>query len=106
MKKGEAVLIDADVKGAKNDSISVSAARDLKVLEKRGDKGEYTVEYDIFKDLKAPLKAGDRVGVVRLVSSVTKDVKCEADLILTEDVEKMSLSDSLQRIIRNWFMGI
>lgn len=106
MKKGEAVLIDADVKGAKNDSISVSAARDLKVLEKRGDKGEYTVEYDIFKDLKAPLKAGDRVGVVRLVSSVTKDVKCEADLILTEDVEKMSLSNSLQRIIRNWFMGI
>ena len=105
LKKGESLTVDALVKGAREDVIEVAAVSDLSVLEKRGEKGEYTVEIEIFNNLKAPMKSGEKVGVARLISNVTKDVKCEAALVLTKDVEKMSYEDSLRKIIENWFMG-
>ncbi len=106
LKKGEPVTLELNIKGAKDKLFEVGAERTLAVLEKRGEKGQYTLEYSVDQNLAAPLKAGDKVGTVRLVSVRTKDVRCQAALILLSDADKMSYGDSLDKIFDDWFMGI
>ncbi len=106
MEKGVPVDAEITVKGAKTGKIKVETDKNLSILESRGEKGEYKLETEILPDLKAPVKKGDRIGTVRVVSQKTKDIKCEAALLAAEDIDRRSLGDSLEIIMDNWFMGI
>lgn len=106
VEKGVPMKADIVVKGAKYGTVNVEADRDLAVLEKRGEKGAYKIETEIFEGLKAPIYKGQKIGVVRLVSEQTKDIKAEVGLVASEDILKRGLGDSLEIILDNWFMGI
>lgn len=106
LKKGVPMEAELTVKGAKAGTVKVATDADLAFLAKRGEKPRYKPEIEIFSDLKAPIAAGDKIGVVRLVSDQTKDIKCEVGLLAAEDISKRDLGDSLEMILDNWFMGI
>lgn len=106
VEKGAPMDAEIFVKGAKYGTVNVEADGNLAVLEKRGEKGAYKIETEIFDNLKAPIGKGQRIGVIRLVSEQTKDIKAEVGLVASEDIPKRGLSDSLEIILDKWFMGI
>lgn len=106
VEKGAPMEAEIFVKGAKYGTVTVEADNNLSVLEKRGEKGAYKIETEIFDNLKAPIGKGQRIGVIRLVSEQTKDIKAEVGLVASEDIPKRGLSDSLEIILDKWFMGI
>ena len=90
--KGEEISRYEIKKGIKSD-VGVCANEDFSILKARNDNEETKKEIIINEELHAPIKKGDKVGVLKLIS---KDGEKEIDLVSTEDVEKMSLRDMIE----------
>ncbi len=69
-------------------------------LCKKGSNSGYDISYVLDDKLKAPLKSGEKVGIL----TITKDgnVVKEIDLIVKEDIEKIGYFDSIKIIAENW----
>ena len=63
------------------------------------DKAKYDVIFEL-KDVKAPVKAGDKVGVAKLVKD---GVEIDSvSIVSLEDVQSRNLFDAIQDIARQW----
>lgn len=99
LKGGEKLDFEANVTGGKQSSVSIAAERDLTKFVGLDDKSKYDVRYEI-SGAKAPLKAGDKVGVARLLKD---GVEIDSvNVVSLEDVQSRNLFDAILDIARNW----
>ena len=85
------------VEGGDTAIVAAIAAEDLAVPVAEGEKYELRYEFD---DLRAPVRAGERIG--RAILEIEGQVADECDLIAAEGVEKFSLRSALRKILRRW----
>ena len=79
---------------------SVYASEDFSVVGKKGEDGEYSVDYNLPSQINAPIKSGDVVG--KAIVSKNGEVIKEVDLVMREDVQKLSFKDCLDHITQKW----
>lgn len=88
------------ISGAKNREIAIKPSRNSDVLVKRGDKSEYSIQTNIYKNLKAPLTFGSTVGeLIIFKDNVEID---RITLITNERVERANFFDKFRDIANRW----
>ena len=105
LDKNNPIPTEIIIKGAKNNKVEVSVNKDVFILAKRGEKPAFDIEISINENLKAPISKGEKIGVINLVDTKTKEIKEQADLVTLNDIECKSYLDGLKEILENWFIG-
>jgi D-alanyl-D-alanine carboxypeptidase (penicillin-binding protein 5/6) len=80
--------------------IEIITAEMVGLLAGKEEKGDYATEMIHPKRLNAPLRKGDRVGSMQIISG-NKILK-EVDLIVSKDVEKASFGLLFKRYLGLW----
>ena len=88
------------VNKGKVSTASVYASEDFSVVGKKGEDGGYSVDYNLPSQINAPIKSGDVVG--KAIVSKNGEVIKEVDLVMREDVQKLSFKDCLDHITQKW----
>lgn len=91
---------DLSVLMSSKSSISVYPANDYFILAKKGDKADYSVSYELPQTLKAPILAGTVIG--KIIVSQDGNVVEEINIVINEDINKLTYKDGLSKIINNW----
>lgn len=99
VKKGE-IIEEIRLPKCKPDHIKLLAKDDLNVIYEKGNKGNIEKKVQIDKNLKLPLKKGDRIGIIEAVDGdkVLNKIEITAD----SDIRKINLLDSIGRAFRSW----
>jgi serine-type D-Ala-D-Ala carboxypeptidase (penicillin-binding protein 5/6) len=98
VKKGDIVEKAAKVSIGVKETVPLVAARDVYMLMLRTEQNKTNVTHTINASLTAPLKQGDRGGVL---VATTGDSRVEVELLVAEDVEKLGW---FKRMLL-WFKG-
>ncbi len=99
LKKGD-VIQEINIKKGKPDKVKIIANKDLVAVVEKGSKAKITKEVKINKDLKLPLKKGDKVGTVTATDG--KNIYGTADIIIDSDVDKKGYLDILKDSFKIW----
>ena len=73
---------------------------DSMILLKKGEISEFKTDFDI-KELKAPLKVGDKAGKLYVFDGQNMVVD-EIDLVVKNDVPEIQVLEYLKKIANNW----
>ncbi|MBQ8374620.1 MAG: D-alanyl-D-alanine carboxypeptidase [Clostridia bacterium] len=94
--------IEGEIKavGGKKSCIIARPERDSALFIKRGEKSEVTLDYQPYTSVKAPIKAGDRVGEIIVYRDGVQVDKVA--LVSCEDAEKAGFFDCLKNIANAW----
>ncbi len=89
-----------NVKGGKEKEVKLKPSTNAYVFLSKKEEENINIEYDVFSNVKAPVKQGDVLGK----ANIFKDnvLYTSVDLVSTSNVEKMSLWDSIKEIVENW----
>ena len=90
-----------NITGGNKNSIKVKPKEDLFALINKSEKlDNYKLERKINKNIKAPVKYGDKVGIIYLI----KDGKVisNTDLISVSNVSKSTIYNNIEKTIKNW----
>lgn len=98
--RGEEVQQIPVKKGLKS-NVNAIYKEDVKLLMKKGDKGKIERIAKLAEDLKAPVKAGQKVGEVSYV--VSGDEVGKADLVADGDVQKATFLKIFFTLVTEWF---
>lgn len=90
-----------EVVGSTNKNIEVYAQKPYYVLCKNGEDIKYTTHIVVDKKIVAPLKKGDKVGTI-LILDPNNIVQEEIDLIVLQDVEKITYKQILDNLFDKW----
>lgn len=90
----------AQVKRSKTTEVNYYPEENFFALVKKGDTDGYTTEIELANSVSAPLKAGDTIG--KLLVLKNGNVEKEINLIVKEDIKKLSYKESLNKIISKW----
>ena len=90
-------LPSVSVVGGKSDSVEIEAVGNLFAFGKKGA-NECTVETEVAENLRAPIVAGQKVGVAKLVAADGSVVK-EVELVAKCDVARKSYWDYVKEIL-------
>lgn len=93
-------LCELSVSKGKKENVQIYAKEDFSMVTKKGDNNNYQINKIIPNTLKAPTKNGDVIGKIQIVKNGV--VIKEIDVLVNEDVEKISLFDSIGKIVENW----
>lgn len=93
-------VINIDVDKAKTKQTAIFAERSAYGLCKKGENNEYQTDIQLNQDIVAPIKSGEVVG--KLIITKNGKVIDEINLIVKEDIEKITLKDGFKKIISNW----
>lgn len=96
----EKSLFQLDVNKGKTNTIDVFAKENFSVVMKKGAKSEYDVSFENPKIINAPTKVGQTIG--KAIISNEGNVVKEIDLIVKNDIEKMSLKDCFDKVATEW----
>ncbi len=88
------------VNKGKIDEVSVYPSEDFSVLVKKGDKTEVEINYELPETVKAPAQQGEVVG--KAILSKQGNVIKEIEIIINENLEKLTLKDCLNRIVEKF----
>ena len=96
----DTALSSLPVTKGKADEVEVFASENFTAVVKKGDKDKYETILKLPEKVKAPLKAGDKIGSV----VVTKDgnIVKEIDVVVRENIKHSSYFDGLGKIAENW----
>ena len=83
------------------ENVDVFAKNDIYKLLEKTDDSTFSVDYKINEDVKAPLKAGDKIGTVYVLDKNNMVVD-EVDLIVKKEVDCEKWIDNLRRIVNAW----
>jgi D-alanyl-D-alanine carboxypeptidase (penicillin-binding protein 5/6) len=81
--------------------VEVFASHDISMFMEKTDDNTFTTDFSIDENIKAPLKAGDKVGKI-FVFDKNNMVVCEAELVVKKDVQAEKLVDDLRKIVHAW----
>ena len=98
--KGDEVQ-SVDVKKGLKTSVKAIYKDDVSLLLKKGDKSKLEKTVKLDKDITAPVKAGQKIGVI-IYAIEGKEVGT-AELVAYEDVQKASFIRLFFRMILEWF---
>ena len=87
------------VTGGKIKTVGVYPQRDYFAFNRRGEKGNITLETRLFA-VKAPIKKGQTVGEVFVYNNGVEVEKIA--LLAAENVEKANLFDRIQYVAKDW----
>jgi D-alanyl-D-alanine carboxypeptidase (penicillin-binding protein 5/6) len=93
-------ITEIQVLKSKTKSIQVYASEDFYGVTKKGDNVDYSVALDCSEKIKAPLKRGDKVGIITVAKNGV--VVKEIDVVVAQDIEKLTYTDGLKEIISKW----
>lgn len=96
----ETILSNVEIFKSTVNNANVYAKESFYGLTKKGDKAEYEISKEIEGKICAPLKSGQTVG--KLIVSKEGKVLKEIDIVIKQDIEKMSYFDGLKQIASNW----
>lgn len=99
-KKGEEVKI-VDVKKGLKSSVKGIYAEDVNFLLKKGEKGKIEHEVNIDENITAPIKAGQKIGMV-VFKMGGKEIG-KAQIVAETAVEKASVMRLFFRMVFSWF---
>ncbi len=88
------------VNKGKKDNVEVYAKEDFSVVSRKGNMKDYELSYNLPSKVNAPTKTGEVIGKVSIINE--GNVIKEIDLIVKENIEKMSLKDCIDKIVVNW----
>lgn len=95
-------------KGEKVDSIKINKnidkvvevvfEKDEAVITKKGEKGEYSKQIEMYDKIVAPIKKGSVVGCVKFLDSNGNAIK-KVNLVINDDIEKSNLWEYIEKIV-------
>ncbi|QCX32675.1 D-alanyl-D-alanine carboxypeptidase [Caloramator sp. E03] len=99
MKKGE-VIESITIPKSLPEKINIVAKQDLNLIVEKGSKPQYEKKLELMKDIKLPLKKGDKVGVIKAIDG--SNVLGEVDAVVDCDVKNMKLTDFMKKVFKEW----
>jgi D-alanyl-D-alanine carboxypeptidase (penicillin-binding protein 5/6) len=93
-------LLEIEVLKSKIKSVPVYASEDYYGVVKKGESVDFAVSVDIPNKVKAPLASGDKVGTVTI--SKNGVVVKKIDLVVEQNIDKLTYLDGLKEIISKW----
>lgn len=105
LEKGKPINSTMTIKGAKTNVFSLTVTEDISMLTKKGASANYEIKIAVDDNLKAPLKQGEKVGVVRVFDTKNNSLIKETPLVTTEEIRSKSYLDALTEILENWFLS-
>lgn len=93
-------IMSLNVNKGKKEIVDVFAEESFSVVCPKGEKANYDIDFENPSRLNAPLKSGESVGKVYL--SKEGNIIAEINLIVKEDIEKLSMKDCFDRISQAW----
>lgn len=93
-------LFNLPVNKGKKENVEIFSQESFSVVTKKGDKSNYDISYENPKKVSAPLGKGDKVG--KVIVSKDGNVIKELNLIINEDLQKVSLKDCFDKIVVGW----
>ncbi len=84
----------------KSESVDLFASEGFSAVVKKGDNSTYELSFENPDSVKAPTKVGDVVG--KAIISKDGNVIKQIDLIVKENIEKLSLKDCIDKVIVSW----
>ncbi len=94
------VIASIPVSKGKCDEIKVFAKEDFSALVKKGEESNYQIENRFPNVIKAPIKAGEKIGSIVIIKDGV--IVKEIEVISKTDVKKITYLDSLKKISENW----
>lgn len=85
------------VKNGKEDIYNVRAREDFSLTEGLGEDVNYEIQYELYKDITAPISEGDVVGNLLVVSN--GEIIKSIDLVSAENIDKQTYFDVLKDVI-------
>ncbi|MBM7581316.1 D-alanyl-D-alanine carboxypeptidase (penicillin-binding protein 5/6) [Caldicoprobacter guelmensis] len=100
IKKGQIVHNEIPVTGGRVSRIMGLAADNLSMLVSKGASKEFTKEVQISSPLRAPIKQGQKVGVL-VVKQDGQEIG-RVDVVASDSVEVAGVFDYFRKIFNNW----
>ena len=96
----ENALAEIPVLKGKVDSVKVYPQESFSAVVKKGDKLGYETDINITEKIGAPIKAGDKVGNVRVThnGNLIKDIP----VVVREDIKHLSWFETAHKIVEKW----
>lgn len=92
--------VTLEVLNSKTKEICVFPSKDYYAVAKKGENSTFEYLLEIPENIKAPIGNGEAVGKLKVIKNGV--TVCEIDLIVNEDIEKLTYMDSIKEIIANW----
>ncbi|MEF9951840.1 MAG: D-alanyl-D-alanine carboxypeptidase family protein [Clostridium sp.] len=99
LKKGD-VVKEIKIEGGKPNMVKAIASQDLVALTEKGKKINITTKIELSKDIKLPLKKGDKIGTVSAVDG--SESYGSVDLLVDQNVEPAGYLDMLKGSFKSW----
>ena len=97
----EVPLVKVELKNATQKEVGAYAQTPYSVFEKKGEESQYNIKYQIDRDIKAPIQAGQKLGTA-LVLNQNNVVIQEIDLVSAENIDAITIGEILDKIYKNW----
>tara|TARA_B100001248_G_scaffold258600_1_gene243061 strand:- start:1742 stop:2899 length:1158 start_codon:yes stop_codon:yes gene_type:complete len=97
-------LKSSTVWGGKRESVPIGLENDLIVTLPKGDFRNLTINYTIQSNIQAPIKAGDELGLVEVISN--NNIVVSESLIALEDIDEKGFFGRMIAKIILWFIGL
>ena len=97
---GTSALAQVKVAKGKEESVDVFAQESFSAVVKKGDNSNYQVDMQILPSVKAPMKAGQKVGSVAILKdgNIVKTIA----VVVKNDVKALSWFETMDRILQKW----
>lgn len=99
MKKGE-IIESITIPKSLPEKINIVAKQDLNLIVEKGSRPQYEKKLELMKDIKLPLKKGDKIGVIKAIDG--NSVLGEVDAVVDCDVKNMRLTDFMKKVFKEW----
>lgn len=100
VSKDEILSSELKIQNSRQLRINFTPNKSLYVLSKKMQEDNVSTKVVIDKNLKAPIKVGDKVGIIYLIKN--GEVISQTELISTENVVKTNLYDDVVKIVEIW----
>lgn len=92
-------LIEDKIKvvGGKKDSLLIKPSEDYLLTTKIGADNNYTIEYELPKEVKAQVLEGEKIGSMYVL--IDGEIVKEIDVVSAENIEKQNYKDIMNKVI-------
>lgn len=93
-------ITNLPVNKGKCDNVEIFPAENYSTVTRKGQTSDYEVTYDTPNKINAPLKSGQKIGKATI--SKNGQLIGEIDLIVKIDIDKLSFTDYIDKIVSAW----
>ena len=93
-------ITNLPVNKGKCDNVEIFPAENYSTVTRKGQTSDYEVTYDTPNKINAPLESGQKIGKATI--SKNGQLVGEIDLIVKTDIDKLSFTDYIDKIVSAW----